>query len=119
MNYSISEKRELTQTEKKFLDYLFLNKKPEWTNFTKKLKVIAKCGCGKCPTIMFGENFESEVQENEKLRIDYVGKSKNGELIGISLFGTDQMPTELEFYSIDGNSEIIEIPKIETLESIN
>jgi hypothetical protein len=28
------------------------------------------------------------------------------------------MPTELEFYSIDGESEIIEMPKIETLKSI-
>jgi hypothetical protein len=67
---------------------------------------------------MFGENFESKVQENENLQIDYTGKGENGELIGISVFGTDQMPTELEFYSIDGESEIIDMPKIETLKSI-
>ncbi|WP_232734731.1 hypothetical protein [Polaribacter sp. ALD11] len=82
------------------------------------MKVIARCGCGNCPTIMFGENFESKVQENKNLQIDYTGKGKNGELIGISVFGNDQMPTELEFYSIYGESEIIEIPKIETLKSI-
>ena len=28
------------------------------------------------------------------------------------------MPTELEFYSIDGKSDITEMPKIETLKSI-
>ena len=118
MNYSISEKRELTQVEKKFLNYLFVNEKPEWSILTKKLKVIAKCGCGKCPTIMFGESFESKVKENEKLVIDYTGKGKNGELIGISLFVTDKMPTELEFYSIDGKAEILEIPNIESLKSM-
>ena len=118
MNYSIPEKRELTKTEIDFLEYLFQNQKPEWKNFSKKLKVIAKCGCGNCPTIMFGKNFDSKVQENENLQIDYIGKGKNGELIGISLFGTEKMPTELEFYSIDGKSEIIEIPKIETLKNL-
>jgi hypothetical protein len=112
MNYSIPEKRELTKTKIDFLEYLFQNEKPEWTNFTKKLKVIAKCGFGNCLTIMFGKNFDSKVQENENLQIDYIGKVKNGELVGISLFGTDKIPTELEFYSIDGKSEIIEIPKL-------
>ena len=29
------------------------------------------------------------------------------------------MPTELEFYSIEGESEIIQMPKIETLKSMN
>ena len=60
------------------------------------------------------KNIYSEIQKGN-LIIDYAGKSKNGELIGISVFGNDQMPTELEFYSIDGESEITEIPKIETL----
>ena len=79
--------------------------------------MIARCGCGKCPTIIFGKTFDSEIQKGN-LIIDYVGKGKNGELIGISVFGTDQMPTELEFYSIDGESEITKIPKIETLKTI-
>jgi hypothetical protein len=118
MEYIIQDKRELNQTEIKFLTYLFEKEKTEWTNLIGNLKVIARCGCGNCPTIMFGENFESKVQENENLQIDYTGKGENEELIGISVFGTDQMPNELEFYSMNGESEIIEIPKIETLKSI-
>jgi len=118
MKYSIPDKRELTKSEIKFLTYLFENEKMEWTNLIQNMKVIARCGCGNCPTIMLGENFESEVQANEKLQIDYTGKGKNGELIGIMVFGTNQMPTELGFYSIDGESDITEIPKIETLKSI-
>lgn len=117
MQYSIPEKRELTTSETKMLAHLFTKEKSEWTNLIGNLKVIARCGCGNCPTILFGKTFDSKVQKG-RLLIDYVGKSNNGELIGISVLGTDQMPTELEFYSVDGKSEIIEIPKIETLKSI-
>lgn len=117
MKYSIPDKRELTKSETEFLTYLFGKEKPEWNNLIGNLKIIARCGCGKCPTIIFGKTFDSEIK-NGNLIIDYAGKGKNGELIGISVFGTDQMPTELEFYSIDGESEITEMPKIETLKSI-
>ncbi|WP_405246157.1 hypothetical protein [Cellulophaga sp. Asnod2-G02] len=117
MRYSIPDKRELTKSEIEFLTYLFGKEKSEWTNLIGNLKVIARCGCGKCPTIIFGKTFDSEIQ-NGNLIIDYAGKGKNGELIGISVFGTDQMPTELEFYSIDGESDITEMPKIDTLKSI-
>jgi hypothetical protein len=118
MKYSIPNKRELTESEIEFLTYLIGKEKSEWTNLIGNLKVIARCGCGNCPTIMLGKKFDSEIQKGN-LIIDYVGKGKNGELVGISLFGTDQMPTELEFYSIDGESDITEMPKIETLKSMN
>ena len=118
MKYSIPDKRELTKSEIEFLTYLFVKEKSEWTNLIGNLKVIARCGSGKCPTIMFGKTFDSEIQKGN-LMIDYAGKGKNGELVGISLFGTDQMPTELEFYSIDGESDITEMPKIDTLKSMN
>jgi hypothetical protein len=118
MKYSIPDKRELTKTEVEFLTYLFVKEKSEWTYLIVNLKVIARCGCGKCPTIMFGKTFDSEIQKGN-LIIDYLGKGKNGELVGISVFGTDLMPTELEFYSIDGETDIIEMPKIDTLKSMN
>ncbi|MEO9480090.1 MAG: hypothetical protein ABJO28_14410 [Maribacter dokdonensis] len=118
MKYSIPDKRELTKSEIEFLTYLFRKEKSEWTNLIGNLKVIARCGCGKCPTIIFGKTFDSTIQKGN-LTIDYTGKGKNGELIGISVFGTDQMPTELEFYSIDGESDITRIPKIDTLKSMN
>ena len=114
MKYSIPDKRELTKFEIEFVTYLFEKEKSEWLNLIGDLKVIARCGCGICPTIMFGKTFDSEIQKGN-LEIDYTGKGKNGELIGIMVFGTEQMPTELEFYSIDGESDIKEIPEIDTL----
>ena len=114
MEYSISDKRELTKTEIEFLTFIFEKENSEWIDLIPNLKVIARCGCGNCPTIMFGESFDSEIQRG-KLMIDYVGKSNNEKLIGIMIFGTQEMPKELEFYSIDGETEFIELPKIETL----
>ena len=61
--------------------------------------------------------FDSDIQKGD-LKIDYTGKNINGELIRISVFGTNQMQTELKFYSIDGKSKIIEIPKTETLKLV-
>lgn len=84
---------------------MFPNEKREWTSFTKKLKGIAKEGGRKYPIV----NFEFDVQETEKFTIGYLGKDENGELIGTLLFGTDKMPTELEFFSIHGNVEIKKI----------
>ena len=57
MKYNIPDKRELTKSEIEFLTYLFRKEKLEWTNLIENLKVIARCGCGKCPTIIFGKTF--------------------------------------------------------------
>src|SRR5690554_5127220 len=84
------EVKEINIRELEFLTYLFGKEKSEWTNLIENLKVIARCGCGKCPTIMFGKTFDSEIQKGN-LIIDYAGKGKNGELVGISLFGTDRI----------------------------
>ena len=117
MKYSIPDKRELTKYEIEFLTYLFEKKKTEWLTQIIDLKVIARCGCGMCPTILLGNSTNSKVQSNKKLWIDYYAEDENKNPIGISVFGTQEMPTELEFYSLDGNTDIKKIPKIETLKS--
>lgn len=118
MKYSTQDKRELTYKEIEFLTYIFEEEKSEWISLIPELKVIARCGCGNCPTIIFGKTFDSQIQKGN-LIIDYVGKGVNSEIIGVSIFGTDQMPTELECYSIDGELNITELPRIETLKPIS
>ena len=59
MKYSIPDKRELTTIEAEFLLQLCQKEKPEWTSLIEDLKVIARCACGKCPTILLGENEKS------------------------------------------------------------
>jgi hypothetical protein len=119
MEYCITHKRQLIEKEKELLQFLFSKEKPECQSLIDNLKIIARCGCEKCPTILFGYSFDDEVKRNQSLIIDYIGKGENRELIGVSLFGNNEMPTELEFYSIDGQNEVTERPIIKTLKPLN
>ena len=115
MEHQISHERELTKYEIDFLTYLFESSKSEWISLITELKVVARCGCGNCPTILFDLD-----KTNKNLMIDFVGESKDGNLIGISVFGNNEKPLELEFWSIDGLTEYItEIPLLETLRPAN
>ncbi len=115
MEYCIPDKRELRKEEKELLIFLLEKELPELKKNIDNLKVIGKCGCGKCPTILFGLSFEDSPIKNATLVIDYQGKGINGELIGTSLFSSGGIPTELEFYSLDGMNEIIGLPLLETV----
>ena len=118
MQYSIPDKRELTPIEIQFLVYLFRTVKPEWLNEISKLKVIARCGCGTCPTILLGKSFDAKVEMGHLL-MDFAGKDQNGNLIGVSVFANGLYPTQLEFHSVDGLAETVSYPEINTLESLN
>ncbi|WP_205960059.1 hypothetical protein [Flammeovirga aprica] len=87
-------------------------------NILPDLVVIGRCGCGKCPTIQLGLNYESDILDGRTL-IDYCGLSQKGNIIGVSVLGNEKQPTELEFWSVDGLEEITEIPAIETLKPMN
>ncbi|KXX66945.1 hypothetical protein AVL50_29665 [Flammeovirga sp. SJP92] len=114
MKYSIPIKRKLKDEEYKLLEHLLKTERKEFLNILPELVVIGRCGCGNCPTIQLGLNYESDIIHG-KIIIDYYGLSKKGNLIGVSILGNEYQPSELEFWSIDGVEEITEIPDIKTL----
>ncbi len=118
MEYSIEHKRELSEIEIQILYFLLSKEKPEFLSKIDNLKVIYRCGCGNCPTILFGNSYEDEILSNQKIIADYFGYTENKNLIGVTLFGNETRITELEFYSIDGQVEFVTIPKIETLQKM-
>jgi hypothetical protein len=115
MKYSIPHNRELNEEEKELLHFLLIHRKPEWLHFINTIKVIARCGCGNCPTVLFGTSFQDQITTDQQLVIDYQGTGKTGAPIGVALFGNDMLPTELEVWSIDGQADVVEIPALETL----
>ncbi len=119
MEYSITYKRELNEKEKELLGFLIAKEKPEWLSLINKLKIIGRCGCGKCPTVFFGFSYDDVVKKNQNLIIDYMGNGEHGELIGVCLFGDNEIPSELEFWSINGQNDVTEIPAIKTLKSVD
>jgi hypothetical protein len=101
--YCIPDKRDLTEIELSLLDYL-LKQIDDVTVDASDLKVVARCGCGQCPTILFGKSIDDEpiTSRDSQPFMDWSGRAENGTLVGIGVFTKDGMPTELAAWSVDG-----------------
>jgi hypothetical protein len=101
--YCISDKRELT-TEEHLLLKRLANDSIEIAKHIDQLKVVARCGCGKCPTILFGESLEDKPINSidSEPAGDWMGRAGNGTSVGIGLFIFNGRPTELEAWSPEG-----------------
>lgn len=109
--YCIPERRELTPVEEELLAFL-LSKANLPGVSVDALVVVARCGCGTCPTILFGESFGDDPITSRKSSpvVDLVGRAANGTLVGVVLLATKEgKVTELEAWSVDGG-EIDEWP---------
>ena len=101
--YCIPVKRNLTRAEFALLHFL-IGQAKEINVSVDDLKVVARCGCGKCPTILFGRSFDDEpiTSKDAERLLGWSGRAENGTLVGIGMFSKDGMPTELEAWSVDG-----------------
>ena len=113
--YCIPDRRELTSTELTLLDHL-LRDVDGVTVGADKLKVVARCGCGECPTILFGESVSDDpiTSSDSSAVMNWSGRADNGTLVGIGIFMKDGMPTELEAWSVDGG-EVETWPPIDAI----
>ncbi len=114
--YCIPDRRELTAAELRLLERLAVDS-PELKNHIGRLKVVARCGCGQCPTILFGNSLEDEpITSQRSLPVaDWMGRAENGRLVGIGLFALDGRPVELEAWS-PGGEEIDGWPPTSSIE---
>ena len=113
--YCIPDKRDLTRLESALLDFL-IQQTREIDISASELKVIARCGCGMCPTILLGRSHDDEPvtsKDSERL-MDWSGKAENGTLVGIGMFAKEGVPTELEAWSEDGG-EIESWPPLDAI----
>lgn len=112
--YCIPHRRELSGEEIRLLKHL-LKGNHTYENEIETLKVIARCGCGKCPTVLFGKTFDSQplTQEFRQLA-EKTGKADNGTIVGIALLERNHQIAELEAWSVCGG-EVIAFPNLETL----
>jgi hypothetical protein len=111
--YSIPERRALTEEERVIIRRLVSAACPERRVEADALEVFARCGCGKCPTIMFHAAPEKK-KETEQVLADFQGGDEQSGLVGIMLWERDGQLTELEAWSIDG-SEVTAWPNFETI----
>ncbi|MBO9490579.1 hypothetical protein J7384_09405 [Endozoicomonas sp. G2_1] len=119
MPYCIEHKRELNDVEREILYYLVRDSGlHEYESQIQELKIIARCGCGSCPTVLFGNTFESKPAEPSSDLARYMGMSSNGTTVGIALMGTETKLTELEAWSCCGG-EFDTWPDISTFVNMN
>jgi hypothetical protein len=105
--YCIPYFRDISNQEHDLLTFLLTKEAPERLRQIDSLKVIGKCGCGACPTVLFGLSFTDEpITSNHYILADYSGKNSNGGHTGVLLWANDAIITELEGYSLDGSEQI-------------
>ena len=105
--YCVPHQRALSQEERAILVHLLQLEAPDRLSQIEPLKVIAKCGCGGCPTVLFGDSFDAApVTKDHYILADYAGTNASGGLIGVMVWANDNGITELEGYSIDGSEPV-------------
>lgn len=113
--YCISHKRELTNKERLLLLFL-LKGQSKFIQDVDDLKVVARCGCGKCPTILFGKSFDDEPKELGEKIAEQVAYADNGTLVGATVLVSNGSISELEAWSVDGEP-ITTWPSIEAFKN--
>ncbi|WP_139227411.1 MULTISPECIES: hypothetical protein [unclassified Pseudoxanthomonas] len=107
-SYCTPYQREISNEERLLLIFLLEREAPDRLGQIESLKVIAICGCGGCPTVLFGSSFDVDpATQGNYILADYSGKTAAGGLVGVMLWANDQALTELEGYSIDGVEPVV------------
>ena len=94
--FSIPHRRELTGEERRILS-LLLADRPDYAARIDRLKVVARCGCGECPTVMFGESLDSDpVESGYALLAEFTARSESGLPVDLLLWEKDGRLVSLE-----------------------
>ena len=106
-DYCTPLRRDLSATERDLLQRLLTRRAPARFAEIEPLRVIAVCGCGACPTVLFGSTPADEpVTHDHFILADYLGLTPRGHLVGVIVWANEQRITEMECYSIDGKEPI-------------
>ena len=117
--YAVEHQRQLSEEERNLVSFLLENEAPQYLSQLASLLVIDRCGCGKCPTIMFGSQGHEVPEFGEFTKLaDYIGKADDGVLVGVMLFERNGVISELEAWSPAGE-DIRKWPAIENLARID
>lgn len=117
MQYSIPHRRALSGEEVTLLRYLLDHEAPSRLAELEGLRVVARCGCGKCPTVLFGHGTSAEPLTSGPMTevASYRGRNAEGVTVGVVLIDRGGKLAELEAWSPEGN-DIASWPPVTKLE---
>src|SRR5262245_58035785 len=115
--YIIPEIRPLRDDERGLLEWLLKHGTPEAAAYLEqlpKVTVVSRCACG-CPTIDFAVDDKAAPTFGPSTQLaDVDGKSPEGVLVGIILHAREGLISELEVYSMAGETNF-SLPRIEDI----
>jgi hypothetical protein len=121
MPYCVAHRRELSPEERSLLRFLLAREAPDRLPQLEHLKVVARCGCGKCPTVLFGTSLDSEPvtrSHDEQQVASYRGANAEGVDVAVSLVAPHGHLAELEAWAPVGGA-INSWPPANNLERFN
>jgi hypothetical protein len=111
MPYSIPYQRPLSTEERELIAFLLKREAPARLSEIDALSIVARCGCGRCPTVIF----ESRVAQPFSEIANYIGRDGQGTLVGVALVEREGRIAELEAWSPAGD-DIVAWPMLSSLE---
>ena len=97
------------------LAFLLSENAPQRLGELEHLAVVARCGCGRCPGVLFGKDASDEpITQGAKVIADMMTTPTGNGYIGVMLWATTTRITELELCSF-GDFDITELPPISEL----
>ena len=116
--YSSPEVRPLSEKEREFISFLLRVNAPDRLGELDGLSVIARCGCGQCPGIIFAPGpSDQPIASEPHLVADMITTDQPDAPIGVMLWGTDSRLIELEFCSY-GDCNATELPALAKLKQL-
>jgi hypothetical protein len=117
MAYSIPHHRALSGEEAALLRFLLDHEAPSRVTELDTLKVVARCGCGMCPSILFGHGSSTEPVTSGPIAevASYRGRNAEGLTVGVVLIDRNGKLAELEAWSPEGE-DIASWPPLAALE---
>ena len=118
--YSIPLRRELSGEERGLLQYILEREAPDRVSEIAKLKVVGRCGCGQCPTVIFGSSLDADPRAARPFVeiANYLGRNSEGVGVGIALLEREGHISELEAWSPEG-ADVAAWPPLSALERID
>jgi hypothetical protein len=116
---AIPDVRPLTTDERRLLEWLLKHGNPQAAAYLKQLpnvSVVARCGCG-CPTIDLAVSGRAAcLTSPTTILADTGGVSPEGVQVGIIVHGRENLISELEIYSVAGESKF-SLPRVEDIKN--
>lgn len=109
--YSIPYQRPLSSEERQLITFLLEREAPSRLSEIDSLNIVARCGCGRCPTVLFSPDTSQPFSEVA----NYVGRDNLGTMVGVALLESDGKLSELEAWSPSG-VDIAAWPVLSSLE---